>query len=213
MPNWVVNKVTILEGGEEFLKRATATFERKGELFEEFVPVPETYKLYDTTNHPNGKGLVIGEKYTSWPGSDFKGVGEIITQQLIDEYKAATKEQEEKYGVVGWYHFGCKYWGTKWDVSDFCVIRDEDMGTLEFSTAWSMPEGFYARISEMYPKMKFLVEYADEDMGSNCGAVLFYNMSTIDIDASTMYALTLHKYTPQDIWDYYSDNFEEEEEN
>lgn len=213
MPNWVVNKVTVLEGGEEFLRRVADALSKKEMLFEEFIPVPETYKVYDTTNHPDGKGLVVGKKYTSWPGSAFKGAGEIITQQLIDEYKAATKEQEEKYGAVGWYHFGCKYWGTKWDVSDFSVVRDEDTGTIEFSTAWSMPEGFYARISEMYPEMKFLVEYADEDMGNNCGAVLYHNTTTRDIDASTMYALTLHGCMPQDIWEFYSDAFEEEEEN
>lgn len=209
MPNWVKNKVTILEGGEEFLRRAADALNDSEGLFEAFIPVPETYKLYDTTNHPDGKGLVVGKEYTSWPGSTFKGAGEIITQQLIDEYKAATKEQEEKYGVVGWYHFGCKYWGTKWDVDDFGINRD----TVEFSTAWSMPDGFCARISEMYPEMKFIVEYADEDMGNNCGAVLYHNTKTIAIDASTMYALTLHEYTPQDIWDYYSDEFEEEEEN
>jgi len=40
---------------------------------------------------------------------------------------------------------------------------------LEFETAWSTPEPVIIELSDMYPDITFIVEYADEDIGSNCG--------------------------------------------
>lgn len=68
----------------ELDKEAQRVVMSKGLTARTFLPIPETYILYDTTNHPN-------------------------------RYPDAAKEQQEKYGAVGWYDYNCLTLGTKWN--------------------------------------------------------------------------------------------------
>jgi hypothetical protein len=51
----------------------------------------------------------------------------------------------EEYDIGKWYDANCDYWGTKWDVSiEDCVINfEEESITMQSSTAWGPPIGFY----------------------------------------------------------------------
>ena len=82
--------------------------------------MPETFKKYDTTNHPNGKGLRVGKKIDKDDDST------IITKELIEEYKQATREQKELYGVVGWYDFNLQTFGCKWDCEVYVESEKDD---------------------------------------------------------------------------------------
>lgn len=64
-------------------------------------------------------------------------------------YHKAAKEQQEKYGVVGWYDWGRKYRGTKWNSwfdFDNCFDWQEKNGILyihlKCDTAWNLPDAW-----------------------------------------------------------------------
>ncbi len=151
MPNWVSNTIKITgknEDIEKYLSDANK-YENGTIRFSSWIPVPETFIKYDTTNYPNGEGLEIGKK------AGYKDDSPIATQELIDEYKAATKEQMEQYGVVGWYDYNCKTYGCKWDspIDTECQVDGEL--TLSCETPWSPPINFFLTMSERYPKLIF----------------------------------------------------------
>jgi hypothetical protein len=71
------------------------------------------------------------------------------------------------YGAKDWYDWSIREWGTKWNSYD-CEV-DSDSGRICLSTAWSCPEPIVCKLAEMYPKVHFKWEYADEDTGCNTG--------------------------------------------
>ena len=156
MPNWTSNIITV-EGPKEVLDKFTADGEplkNGGYAFSSWIPIPETIKKYDTTNHPNGEGLKVGE-----PLDLFEKDSPIVTEELIEEFKQATKEQLEKYGVVGWYDWNCANYGCKWnmDFDRFDRVSDTEL-VIEVDTPWSAPANFLLTISKRYPELTITAE-------------------------------------------------------
>ena len=162
MPNWTYNSIRV-EGSKDSLTKfmndglANARKpENEGDnpqlSLSSWIPTPETFRKYDTTNHPDGKGLKVGDKW--WDGLGSHG-DKVVTEELIEEFKQATKEQAEKYGVVGWYDYNVKTFGCKWD-SEVCVesINDTEIN-LSADTPWSAPENWLRTISAKYPDLTF----------------------------------------------------------
>lgn len=79
-------------------------------------------------------------------------------QQAIDNIRL--------YGHKDWYSWSIAYWGTKWNAYD-AKTKDNQ---IIFDTAWSTPFPVIDALSKMYPDLTFKVEFADEDIGSNCGS-------------------------------------------
>ncbi len=77
----------------------------------------------------------------------------------------------------GWYEWSVENWGTKWDVSE--TFEDEN-GYICFDTAWSTPLELICSLSEKYSELSFEVEFADEDLGNNCGIYHFKNGVEVD---------------------------------
>ena len=74
MPNWTDNKI-IIKGPKDALEKFIADGKVKvGEervedhdyAFSSWIPTPETFLKYDTTNHPSGNGLEIGKPERFW---------------------------------------------------------------------------------------------------------------------------------------------------
>lgn len=153
MPNWTFNTITV-RGDKESLNKMMADAERNeqgGLNLSSWFPVPETFNKYDTTNHPDGEGLKVGEEW--WDGlGRHDGV---VTEELIQEFKDATREQREKYGVVGWYDYNHKMYGCKWN-SELVVESESDTQiVLTADTPWSAPDAWLMRMSEKYPDLVF----------------------------------------------------------
>lgn len=160
MPNYVANIVTIVGSDEQIQKVVESIKSEYGVFdFNKIVPMPETFEKYDTTNHANGVQLRIGSPV------GFED-DRIVTEELIEEFKRATKEQAEKYGVVGWYDWRHKFWGTKWNARD---AQYEGDGRFIFDTAWSAPIPVLVALSRRFPDVTIHVAYADEDYGYNTG--------------------------------------------
>ena len=162
MPNWTFNTITITGNKNAINKFKTdAVKHEDGTLFlSSWLPIPETFLKYDTTNHPNGDGLKVGEKW--WDGLGDHG-DKIITEELIEEFKRATEEQKEKYGVIGWYDYNLKTFGCKWDCK--VEIESEDNGriTLFVDTPWSAPNNWLRTLSKNYPELSFNLHAIYED--------------------------------------------------
>lgn len=152
MPNWTYNTITVRGSKEDLNKMMNDAEKTDGVLnLSSWFPVPETFKKYDTTNHPNGEGLKVGEEW--WDGlGRHDGV---VTEELIGEFKQATKEQKEKYGVVGWYDYNRKMYGVKWNSELQLESQTDEEIVLTADTPWSAPDAWLFRMSAKYPTLSF----------------------------------------------------------
>lgn len=166
MPNWIATTLRIkgeaaaLEAVKKFVASDGRAFD-----FDKIIPMPETFKKYDTTNHPNGERLHLGEHV------GYEKDAPIVTPELIEEYKTATRQQAAQYGIVGWYDWSCRYWGTKWNACDTALAASTDGDELvyTFDTAWSFAQPVVKALSEIFPEVTIEFVYADEDAGYNTG--------------------------------------------
>lgn len=73
------------------------------------------------------------------------------------------------------YHWCIANWGTKWNSYGYTADTGFKDGKLTFLTAWSAPHPILEKLSEMYPDIKFEHEWADEDIGMNCGRYVYFD--------------------------------------
>ena len=189
MPNWVRSKVSF-EGPSDKIKSmldSIKSVNKNGDLnfidFDKIIPMPESLKIESGTSTDTGIALV---KYLNGDYSELKKVlsyqwvtnaGIKTVEELFEDSKKSenyekTIEQGKKaifnlenYGHNDWYSWSVDKWGTKWNASETSC----DGEVLEFETAWSTPEPIIVKLSDMHQDITFIVEYADEDIGSNCG--------------------------------------------
>lgn len=89
-------------------------------------------------------------------------------QKYGDGYANAAKEQEETYGVIGWYDWGVKYRGTKWDANlhDWSVDKlkngEECIIYVCCETAWNMPIGWLAIMQQRNEDLTFFIRGDEE---------------------------------------------------
>jgi len=86
-------------------------------------------------------------------------------------------ENKKKYGHKDWYSWSCANWGTKWNAYS---QEDHGVNKITFDTAWSAPFPVIEKLSEMFPEVKIILRYADEDFGQNCGEVVLLGGNCID---------------------------------
>lgn len=64
------------------------------------------------------------------------------------------------------------HWGTKWNSTE---VETYDGNIFSFLTAWCPPTPVIKRLSEIFPEIKFVHFWADEDYGYNFGAEIVNN--------------------------------------
>lgn len=75
-----------------------------------------------------------------------------------------------QYGAPTWYEWRFGHWGTKWNAYDYEKGIDySENDNLCFQTAWGAPHPVIAKLAEIFPDVEFTHEWADEDIGQNCG--------------------------------------------
>lgn len=85
---------------------------------------------------------------------------------------------QHEEGIVCWRSWNVDNWGTKWDAYD--VDRQSD-NVLVFQTAWSHPFPVIQALMVACPGESIFVEYADEDLGNNCGTYQVRNDVVTDL--------------------------------
>ena len=84
------------------------------------------------------------------------------------------------YCATGYLHgmdFQSDKWGTKWNAYS---QQAGDAGCLIFETAWSAPLPVIAELSAQHRGQRIEVVYADEDIGANCGTVVYLNGECVE---------------------------------
>lgn len=130
---------------------------------------PEAVKrvLNKIKNDEFGMGTIDFEKIIPMPKNIFKG-------------NLGVREWE-LYGNNNWYDWSVANWGTKWNAYGFDPNTDYSKEKeLKFLTAWSAPHPVIAKLSEMFPSVKLEHEWADEDIGMNCGRHVYYDGERIE---------------------------------
>lgn len=82
-----------------------------------------------------------------------------------------------EHGHPTWYDWNLANWGSKWG-STSSYLQTNDI--LEFDTAWSAPVPIVIELSKKYPEITFTHIWADEDMGSNTGRIIYIDGEIVD---------------------------------
>ena len=110
--------------------------------------------------------------------SDEIGLGSIDFEKIIpmpdNIYRGDLGTKERKlYSENNWYDWSVANWGTKWNAYGYDIDKDyrteNKENKLIFLTAWSAPHPILEKLAEMYPEINIKHEWADEDIGVNCG--------------------------------------------
>jgi hypothetical protein len=94
-----------------------------------------------------------------------------------------------------WYDWSVENWGTKWN----CYEQEHSHNGFQFWTAWSTPLEVLESLSDAFPDVKITVQYADENLGYNCGTYVLQNGSIIEQeDGDYIFSCELWGYEPQE---------------
>lgn len=111
----------------------------------------------------------------------------------------------QKYGAPTWYEWSITNWGTKWNAYGYEEGTDYSAcDELTFQTAWSAPHPILRKLSEMFPEIVFKHQWADEDIGMNCGERCYLGGEKIDEFIpegirATEFALEVWDYDPLEL--------------
>lgn len=243
MPNWVQNEIIFENASDEKvaalireLKLATESDEREFD-FNKLIPMPESLDIEEGSNTDLAIAYYVTDKLTipldqtnlrelihrsfndDWATEVIsrlrKSVEERDTEYLDELYTKGKQYMynHEHYGCYTWYHWCCRYWGTKWNACE--AYWSLEAGILEFQTAWSAPFPIVEAIAAKYPELEFTHRWADEDIGSNCGEMWYSEGcgSNVDIDDERTFALRVWGYTEDDFDDFEDDEYDGEETN
>lgn len=155
MPNWCRCELDI--GGDDFseIKRFREAAASKDTLlildFRRFIPYPEIYAMAD-------------EAADRWDSQRRRMINDLSSAKWRAYIKKHPKPED------GYNHGGRDWcvmsWGTKWGASDVCVDLDDGGFSLfyVFHTAWSPPIPIIRKMGEMFPKLRFRLEYDESGM-------------------------------------------------
>lgn len=188
MPNYVKNKV-LLDGPADKIEELLNSIKSgHGDDinyidFNKIIPMPESLKIESSSNTDKGIALI---RYLNGDDSllntmlNYPWVKKMNfqnTQELYEYFHSKENYIEiieigkkaiyniETHGHADWHSWSCDKWGTKWNSINSTVYEN----VIEFETAWTTPYPVIIVLSDMNPDIKFIVEYADEDIGRNCG--------------------------------------------
>ena len=168
MPNFVKNHITFF--GDDKQIQAVKDYvmsDRSDFDFNKIIPMPEELNLESGSITKKAiecalvrrDGGAVGQK-------DFEKMADLGEKYLSNK---------EKYGAETWYEWCPLHWGTKWEAWN--PLWHEDC--VSFETAWSAPDGIYKKLTQLFPDVRFEVNYADEDLGNNCGT-FYYDGETLN---------------------------------
>ena len=201
MPNWVKHNIAI-NGSKEDIARCYEQITNGGSgfSFHNIIPMPES--LHVTCGS-------ISRIACDWSkASDEEKKTIEVEKKLTDEDKEQVRiiaDNIAKYGYPTWYEWSIDKWGTKWDACDPTCDHCPEAIYLNFETAWSTPVPALIELSRQFPNLDIYVEYADEDLGSNCGTYRLAN-GEIQEEDSRDYEFAC------EMWGYDPDELREEEE-
>lgn len=203
MPNHVINHIS-LQGAPEQIQSMLEAI-KSDEIgigsvdFNKIIPMPKSLDIEKSTRTDRGLKAYRDfiEVYTFGRSAEdaLKALEdipvkseEVFLRQRTDiprdewELGKAAWHNIYQYGAPTWYDWAINNWGTKWNAygygEDTIDYHDGDM--LYFQTAWAAPHSVLAKLAEMFPDVALEHEWADEDIGQNCGRYSYQNGERIE---------------------------------
>lgn len=193
MPNWVENRLSY-NGNEteikEMLEKIRYDNATIGTIdFNKIIPMPKSLDI--ECGSRTDKGIEMVKNYLENLPAELKGKEGTYEEILEDlhNHSADISDDEEKkiwdvgvtavdnlykYNAPTWYEWCNDNWNTKWNACGYDENTDySDSDFIWFQTAWSAPIPVIKKLSEMYPNIELTLEFADEDLGQNCGEMKF----------------------------------------
>lgn len=194
MPNHITNILT-LQGETEAIEKCLSeiagtekdddgTIHRHLIDFNSIIPMPPSLMITSGSSVRNAVALINNDEnhfkgMLDYPWVKDEGMTSVeevkeyfkrtLTEKEMEEGRKAVHNEKE-YGCRDWYDWSIKNWGTKWNAYDQIKI---EFGKIQFDTAWSTPYPVMEKIAKKYPELSLIVEFADEDIGNNCGRYAF----------------------------------------
>lgn len=100
---------------------------------------------------------------------DWKGKKRFDSEQAVLDYGRMALDNILNYGVVDWYDWSIRNWGTKWNARE-TVIEDN---VILFDTAWSPVPELMRKLSSMFPENLFEYDFSEEQIWVLCGEYEF----------------------------------------
>jgi len=192
MPNHIVNHIS-LHGDPQKIREILEAIQSDeigiGSVdFNKVIPMPKSLDIESGTRTDRGLKAYRGfiEVYTFGRSADdtLKALENIPvnSEEVFLRQRTDIRRDEwmlgktawhniRQYGAPTWYDWCVSNWGTKWNAYGYneepIDYHDGDM--LYFQTAWSAPHPVLEKLAEMFPDVKLEHEWADEDIGQNCG--------------------------------------------
>ena len=166
MPNWCYNRISIYADSDQVsqLKEINDIFENHKDPFNQIFPIP------DFKNIPNDKGELPKLEQMKNPDGSV----------LWETYNFPDGKNDDR-----WYHWCITNWGTKWDLSELSIDYDDSEELeLEFSTAWSPPEGVIAELKNRYPELSFTCFYDEPGMEAAGYYQMYHLVLTLLVETS-----------------------------
>lgn len=232
MPNHIANRLVVTANSNEEIKGFLARIKSDKEFdgreqeidFNKIIPMPMCLRDTEessTTNNGIYYYLMTSNqadlipKVLSYPSFyTMERFANKTEQELCNLFAIGEKYVGiyKKVGATTWYDWSCRNWGTKWNAYETAVEESDNEFSiiLTFQTAWSGVPNIIQKLIEMFPTFTFEYNYADEDMGHNCGEgygsdgdFSFNRLQGGSKEAIEIYALC---------WDYDLENFYQDEE-
>ena len=201
MPNWVTNFIE-LEGDEKRIAelREAVKYDDGGVGtvdFNKIIPMPKELDIICGSS--TDKGLKAYKEFAEIyqlgvvrTKKELLNIPESSEKAFLKYKKNIDPEDWEngrqafrntlKYGYPTWYEWSCHNWGTKWNACGYEEGVDYSQSEkLWFQTAWSAPHPILQKLSEQYPDIKFTHEWADEDLGVNCGRTEYFGGKIVNV--------------------------------
>lgn len=204
MPNHIKNIIT-LKGDEKKIRKMLETIQNDnyglGSVdFNKIIPMPKSLDIESGSRTDRGlkiyRDFILIYTLAGTLNKDLsripKSSEEAFLKARADSNNAVDLQEWElgktawnnihQYGASTWYDWCVQNWGTKWNAygygEDTIDYHDGDM--LHFQTAWSAPHPVLEKLSKMFPDIELEHEWADEDIGQNCGRYSYQNGKRIE---------------------------------
>lgn len=145
---------------------------------------------------------------------DESAIRRMLEQIQNDEYGLGTIDFEKVIpmpeGTEDAYNWHITNWDTKWNAYGYNDAVDYSKSEmLEFLTAWSAPHSVVEKLSEQFPEIEITHEWADEDIGMNCGRRMYFGGERCEeyVPESEKEAVEF----AEGVWGFSGDDFQESE--
>jgi len=205
MPNHIKNRLAIIaeqDRIQEIIERIKSDEYGLGSIdFEKVIPMPPELKVESGSR--SRKALEFYTLYMLDSRAIFRAhlIKEYQADQAFIDFGKQLYENKQNHGAADWYDWSIVNWGTKWNSYGYEDAPPYEGGNeIVFETAWSRPEPVVKGLSQMFPDAQFRHQWADEDIGSNVGAVWYQGGVVVDWDMPDSQSKEAYEMA-SDIWD------------